>query len=191
MTFTHVGNNIFYGDNRSEIQNPSRNSLFINIVTGDISVYGTNAWTTSAFGARNDMPWFTIARQISFTNLSTTYVDLFGTFYEGFPKGIDMNGYTTMGFVVLWNKNGAAANAIHDLRIVTIEQTPRVLFSTESVRIANGWAQDGLKSGVTSSFTIPIPNDLETYRGMCKIQVKSNITGTNPIFDACDLYMLR
>jgi hypothetical protein len=191
MTFIHVGNNIFYGTDRTEILNPSQNSVFTNINTGDISIYGTNAWTTTTFGSKNDAPWFTVSRQISFTNLSTSYVDLFGSFYEGFPKGIDCNGYTTMGFVCLWNKNGAPGNTIHDIRLVTIEATPRVLFDTESVRTVNGWPQDGLKSGVTSSFNINIPQGLLTYRGLCKLQIKSNVASTNPIFDACDFYLLR
>ncbi len=189
MVYIHIGNNVFFGTDRDEIPNPSTNSVFTNVLTGDLSTFGVNVWTTRSYGGKTDQNVISITRQIPLTNIGTTYTDIFGAFYDGFPIPLDCNGYTNLGVILLWNKN--SGTGIHDIRIINNANPSQVFVDSEGIRIENGYAQDGLKSGRTVNYNVTIPDIFKTFRGEVRIQAKSTVGTDDPIFDGFWLYLIR
>ena len=142
MVYNHIGNNVYFGDNRDEIP-ISQNAVHFNINTGDISRYYNGQWNTTSFGGRTDQLFASILRQLTLTNIGTSYVDVFPAFYNGFPIPIDTNGFSKLGIVLLWNKNGGTGR--HDVRL--INNTINTGTSTFTLR----------KNGVDTALSVSIP----------------------------------
>ena len=192
MAIINLGNNLYLyrtsdGDLRSSIP-ISTNAICIDVTTGIISQYAFGLWNDISFGARSDQLFMAITRQVTFTNLTNTYTDVFGTLYAGFPHGIDTTGFTRFGVVILWNKNGGTGR--HDMRLVDANNPTNVVIDTEGRTVANSGA-DGLVNGVTKDYNIAIPAAYKNWIGEVKLQVKSTVATDDPIFDAFLLYLRR
>lgn len=192
MTITHLGNNLYLyktseGDLRSNIP-VSTNAICIDVATGVMSQYIFGVWTDISFGARSDQLVMSVTRQVSFTNIGTSYVDVFAALYSGFPHGLDTTGFTKFGVVILWNKNGGTGR--HDMRLVDANNPTNVVMDTEGRTIANSGA-DGLFNGVTKDYNIVIPAAYKNWIGEVKLQAKSTVASDDPIFDALLLYLRR
>ena len=192
MTILHLGNNFYLyrtneGDSRDDIPQCD-GAICINLTTGIIANYQFNRWNDVSFGARSDQLMISITRQIPFTNIGTTYVDVFAGLYNGFPNGLDTTGFTKLGIVILWNKNGGSGR--HDMRLVNAANTTEVFLSTEGRTVANS-GSDGLANGTTKEYDVAIPANLRDWIGEVKIQAKSTVASDDPIFDAFVLYLRR
>lgn len=192
MTIIHLGNNFYLyrtieGDLRSDIPQ-CNNAVCIDISTGIISNFQFSTWNDMSFGARSDQLMISITRQVPFTNIGTSYVDVFSAFYNGFPNGLDTTGFSKLGVVILWNKN--AGTGRHDMRLVNANNTTEVFVSTEGRTVANS-GSDGLASGITKDYGVDIPTSFKNWLGEVKIQAKSTVASDDPIFDAFILYLRR
>ncbi len=192
MTIIHLGNNFYLyrtseGDLRSNIP-ACNNAVCVDISTGIISNYQFSTWNDVSFGARSDQLMISITRQIPFTNIGTSYVDVFSGLYAGFPNGLDTTGFTRLGIVILWNKNGGTGR--HDMRLVNATNVSEVFLSTEGRTVANS-GSDGLINGTTKDYDITIPANFKNWIGEVKIQAKSTVASDDPIFDAFLLYLRR
>lgn len=193
MAWYHFGNNLYFyrsseGTTREDCPQVQK-GVYIDIDSGKISNYTNNGYNDVNFGAKTDQIMIAITRQLTFTNIGTAYVDVFPAFYDGFPIPLDCNGFTQMGIVILWNKNGGTG--IHDFRLVNHLNNTEVLVHTENIRVVNNWPQDGLKNGRTFSYNIPIPTGWVNFRGTVRLQVKSTVAADDPIFDGFFLYLIR
>lgn len=192
MTIIHLGNNLYLyrtsdGDLRSDIP-VSNNAVCIDISTGIISNHMFGAWNDVSFGARSDQLIMSITRQQTFTNIGTSYVDVFAALYSGFPHGLDTSGFTRFGVVILWNKNGGTGR--HDMRLVEASAPTNVIIHTEGRTVATVGV-DGLTNGVTEDYNIAIPQAYKNWVGRVKLQAKSTVANDDPIFDAFLLYLRR
>lgn len=131
---------------------------------------------------QTDQLFASILRQIPITNIGTSYADVFPAFYNGFPIPIDTTGYTKLGVVLLWNKNGGTGR--HDARLIDHNGNNDVLISTELM-------PSGLPSGTTKNYDIPIPEEFENFRGELRIQAKSSVGTDDPVFDGLLIYLIR
>ena len=181
MVYNHIGNNVYFGDNRDEIP-ISQNAVHFNINTGDISRYYNGQWNTTSFGGRTDQLFASILRQLTLTNIGTSYVDVFPGFYNGFPIPIDTNGFSKLGIILLWNKNGGTGR--HDVRLINNTNPSEVLVSTELM-------PSGLPNGTTKDYNIPIPTEFMNFRGELRLQAKSDVATDDPIFDGLLIYLIR
>ena len=158
MAITHLGNNLYIyrtgdGDLRSNIP-IANNAICIDLTTGIISQYFFNVWVDVSFGAKSDQLIMSITRQVTFTNIGTSYVDVFASFYSGFPHGLDTTAFTKFGVVILWNKN--AGTGRHDMRLVDANNpTTGIIIDTEGRTVANSGA-DGLVNGVTKDYNLSL-----------------------------------
>ena len=192
MTIIHLGNNVYLyrtseGDLRSNIPSCD-NAIAIDFTTGLISNYKFSTWNDVSFGARSDQLMISITRQIPFTNIGTSYVDIFSGLYAGFPNGLDTTGFTKLAIVVLWNKN--AGTGRHDMRLVNAANVAEVVVSTEGRTVAKS-GSDGLANGTTKDYDITIPALFKNWIGEVKLQAKSTVASDDPIFDAFILYLRR
>lgn len=192
MTIVNIGNNVYLyrtgeGDLRSNIP-VSNKAICIDFTTGIISQYDFSTWNDVSFGARSDQLFMAITRQQTFTNIGTSYVDVFAALYAGFPHGLDTTGFTRFGIVILWNKNGGTGR--HDMRLVDAAIPTNVIINTEGRTVANSGA-DGLANGITKDYDIAIPAGYKNWIGEVKLQVKSTVASDDPIFDAFLLYLRR
>lgn len=131
---------------------------------------------------QTDQLFASILRQLTLTNIGTTYVNVFPAFYNGFPIPIDTTGFTKLGIVLLWNKNGGTGR--HDVRLIDNNGDNDVLISTEAM-------PSGLPSGTTKNYDIIIPSEFENFRGELRIQAKSTVGTDDPIFDGLLIYLIR
>jgi len=192
MTIVHLGNNFYIyrtneGDSRDDIPK-SNGAICINLTTGIISNCQFDIWSDVSFGARSDQLMISITRQIPFTNIGTSYVDVFAGLYAGFPNGLDTTGFNKLGIVILWNKNGGTGR--HDMRLVNAANVSEVFLSTEGRTVANS-GSDGLMNGTTKQYDIDMPTNFKNWIGEVKIQAKSTVASDDPIFDAFLLYLRR
>lgn len=136
---------------------------------------------------KTDQSLFSMTPRLQITNLPTTFSDLFPALYNGFPIPIHTLGYTKMGFVLLWNKNGGTSN--HDLRLVKCDNSGNLLPNAGSPDILIQGTN--IPSGRTTNFDFNIPTPFLDFRGFVKIQGKS-VNGTDdPILDAFFVYLIR
>jgi len=195
MTITHLGNNFYMGwksqdDNISQVPQID-NAIYLEVDTGYIAQYKFGAWTVALFGGKTDQLFASVLRQMPFTNIGTTYKDLFPVLYDGFPIPLDTTGFKNMGVVVLWNKNNGTGK--HDLRLINHADPTKVLVHTELLDGTNGGdpTTGGMKSGRTTNYNIPIPSDFINFRGELRIQCKSTVASDDPIFDGLLIYLIR
>lgn len=193
MTIIHIGNNIYYGwksegDSRNDINPPIQNAVYNEIDTGIISHYSNNAWNTLTYSTKTDQLFASITRQLTLTNIGTSYIDVFPSFYDGFPIPIDTTGFIKLGIVVLWNKSGGTGR--HDMRLVNNANESEILVHTENMTVANS-GSDGLKNGRTKNYGINIPAEFTNFRGELKIQAKSSVATDDPVFDGLLIYLIR
>lgn len=193
MTIKHIGNNVYYGwksqgDSRDDINPPIQNAVYNEIDTGIISHYSNNAWNTLTNNTKSDQLFASIIKQLSFTDIGTSYVNVFPSFYNGFPIPIDTTGFNYLGIVMLWNKNGGTGR--HDARLVNNANESEVLIHTENMTVENS-GSDGLKNGRTKNYGINIPAAFQNFRGELRIQAKSSVATDDPIFDGLLIYLIR
>lgn len=195
MAIKHLGNNFYVGwkaDNDNINQVPSiENCIYLEVDTGFIAQFKSGVWNVALFGSKNDQLFASIIRQMPFTNIGTTYKDVFPVLYDGFPIPIDTTGFNNMGIVILWNKN--AGTGRHDVRLINNADDTKVLSSTESLTTLNGGdpTTGGIKSGRTTNYNIAIPTDFVNFRGSLRIQAKSTVAADDPIFDGLLIYLIR
>jgi hypothetical protein len=123
-----------------------------------------------------------IVSSITKTNIGTSYVNIFPAFYDGVPIPIDTKGYTKIGIVLLWNKNGGTGR--HDVRLINNNGANEVFVSSEAM-------PSGLPSGRTKNYDITIPEDFTNFRGELRLQGKSTVATDSPIFDGLWIYLIR
>lgn len=136
---------------------------------------------------RTDQSLFSMTPRLQITNLPTIFSDLFPALYNGFPIPIHTLGYTKMGFVLLWNKNGGTSN--HDLRLVKCDNSGNLLPNAGSPDILIQGTN--IPSGRTTNFDFNIPAQFLNFRGFVKIQGRSGNGTDDPIFDALFIYLIR
>ena len=190
----HIGNNLYImrsNQGHTEADIPHiQNAVVFDIDSGRIYQYSGNAVNVASFGSRTDQLFSSIIYEIPKNNIGTSYTDIFPAFYDGFPIPIDCNGFKSLGIVMLWNKNGGTG--IHDMRLVNNADEGEVLVHTENVRVGNHpWTHDGLKSGRTKAYNIPIPSEFLDFRGELRIQAKSTVGTDDPIFNGLLIYLIR
>jgi hypothetical protein len=195
MTITHLGNNFYIGwkfsdDDISQVPQ-NDNAIYIEVDTGFISQFKFGAWTVALFGGKGDQLFASILKQMTMTNIGTTYKDVFPVLFDGFPIPIDTSGYKNLGIVVLWNKNSGTGR--HDFRLINNANDTQVLVNTELLDTQNGGdpTTGGLKSGRTKNYNIDIPTAFENFRGELRIQAKSTVAADDPIFEGLLIYLIR
>ncbi len=184
MVYTHLGNNTYIGDNRDEVP-ISENAVHTDVNTGDISQYANGQWNIRTYGGRANMLAATWQIERTLNNIGTSYTDIYPTLFEGVPLGIDMTGYTKVGIVLCWNKNGGTGR--HDFRIIDNNPSdPKVLLSSELL-------PNGIETGTKQHYNIQIPSSFKNpeFVGRIKIQAKSDVGTDDPIFYAVWVYLIR
>lgn len=141
-----------------------------------------DAAETSLNRTLGDHIFCSITRQMPLNNIGTSYVNVFPALYNGFPIPVDTKGYTKLGIVLLWNKNGGTGR--HDVRLIDNNGVNDVFISTEAM-------PSGLPSGRTKNYDIDIPTEFTNFRGELRIQAKSTVETDNPIFDGLLIYLIR
>lgn len=133
---------------------------------------------------QTDLPLISITRNITLTNLSTSYVDVFPALYDGLPIPIHTIGYKKMGFVLMWNKAGGTSNHAVKLTKCDINGT---INDPEHILIEG----TNISSGRTTQFDFDIPSDFINFRGFVKLQAKSGNGTDDPQFDGLFVYLVR
>lgn len=104
-------------------------------------------------------------------------MNIFPTFYDGAPIPIDTTGYTKIGIVLLWNKNGGTGT--HTVRLVNNVNQSEVMISGDVI------------SGRNKNYDIDIPVEFQNFRGELLLQAKSTVATDDPIFDGLWIYLIR
>lgn len=127
--------------------------------------------------------WSVINQQVK-TNIGTTYVSVFPSFYDSMPIGIDTTGYSQIGIQLLWNKNSGSSR--HDARLVNHATPTSVMIDTEGT-------PSGLVSGMNDFLSTPttIPIGFQNFRGYLRLQAKAGNATDDPIFDGIFIYLIR
>ena len=186
MTIQHIGNNWYVGrtsqgDNREQIA--VENAIYLSIDEGTISHNNSGTWNTLSFSTQSDQLAASITLSVVKTNIGTTYGYIYPAFYDNVPLGLDLKGFSKLGIVVFWNKNGGTGR--HDILLVD-KNTPeqRTLLSSEGL-------PSGLVNGVNKSYDYPIPAEFENFRGEVYLAGKSTVGTDSPILDGIFLYLIR
>lgn len=186
MTRTHLGNNVYIywsktlGDTIDNLAIDK--AVAIDCDTGKISQYWSGSWHDSVFSTKTDGLFLTWQIQMTLTNIGTTYKDVYPSAFEGLPLGLDTSGYTKLGIVVAWGKNGGTGT--HNIRIVNNADDTQVLVHSEGI-------SGGMVTGTRRYYNIEIPEDFIDFRGEVKLQAKSSVDTDDPIFYGLWGYLIR
>lgn len=132
---------------------------------------------------QSDQLLFTSDRQITKTNVGTSFVNLF-THSTGAPFFADFTGFTKMAFITLWTKVGTGSQ---HLRIFDDSGTiPTDLINTET--LGGG---TGLVTGDNSLSNYAIPAPYVNFKGKLRIQVRSTVAADDPVFEGIRIYLRR
>lgn len=186
MTNHHLGNNWHIdrwddGDRREDLPSVEK-TVHIDADTGVFSYFINGAWNTVTNNTRTDCLFLNWQIQMTLTNIGTTYRDIYPAAFDGLPLGLDTTGFTKLGVVLAWGKNGGTGR--HDFRIVNNANPNQVLADTESI-------EGGMVTGTRRYYGIDIPSNFENFRGEVKIQAKSSVGTDGPIFYGLWGYLIR
>jgi len=181
----HIGNNWYVirtsqGENRTDIGNVT-NAVCLSPDDGTISIYD-GGWKTLSFNTKQDVLAASITISRTLTNIGTTYNYVYPAFYDNVPLAVDLAGFTKLGIVVFWNKNGGTGR--HDIVLVDKSEPQRTLLTSTGL-------PNGLVNGVNKSYDYPIPIEFNNYRGEVYLGAKSTVGTDSPILDAVFLYLIR
>jgi hypothetical protein len=185
MTIQHIGNNWYIGrksegDNREQIA--INNAIYISIEDGILSHNNNGIWNTLTWSTRSDQLAASITIPITKSNIGTSYTYVYPAFYDNVPIGIDLKGFSKLGIVIFWNKNGGTGR--HDILLVDKSDPPTILLTSEGL-------PSGLVNGVNKSYDYPIPTEFQDFRGEVYLAGKSTVGTDSPIIDGIFLYLIR
>lgn len=111
---------------------------------------------------------------VTLTNIGIVYKDLYAaTNSDGKSILLDTNGKTNVRLIVNWNKIGTGVQSIRVVDVLGVN----VLLE---MNIVNGRNDSGI---------IAIPVLFQNSEKFIKLQVKSTVTGDDPVFEAASLYL--
>jgi len=182
----HIGNNVYLGwkslgDSTDTIT--SDKSVYISVEEGTISTRNDGSWNTITFGTKSDQLAASITFSITKSNIGTSYTYVYPDFYGNVPIGLDLKGFSKIGFVIFWNKNNGTGR--HDIKLVNKANplgTP--LVTSENM-------ESGLVNGVNKNYDIIIPSEFENFRGEVALGAKSTVGTDSPIIDGLFIYTIR
>lgn len=123
-------------------------------------------------------------RITNLTTLSTSYSNVFPLLFDGIPIPIDTRGYSKMGFVICWDKNGGSG--IHDIRLVKCDQNGSNIDITKILK-----EQVNIQTGRSKQFNFDIPPAFLEFEGFVILQAKTNNGIDSPIFAGLWLYLVK
>jgi hypothetical protein len=132
---------------------------------------------------QTDQVLYMSSRQVTKTNIGTTFVNLFSDF-SGRPFFADFTGFTKLAFQTYWTKVGTG---VQHLRIV---DDSGVIVS-DLINTENLGGGTGLTTGDNPLVNYTIPAAYVRFKGKLRIQVRSTVAADDPIFEGMNIYLRR
>lgn len=132
---------------------------------------------------RTDQLLYMSSRQVTKTNIGTTFTNLF-TDFSGRPFFADFTGFSRLAFQTYWTKIGTGSQhlrIIDDSGVITSD-----LINTESLGGGTGLVTG---DNALANYTIPAP--YTNFKGKLRIQVRSTVAADDPIFEGMNIYLRR
>lgn len=132
---------------------------------------------------RTDQLLYMSSRQVTKTNVGTTFVNLF-TDFSGRPFFADFTGFTKLAFQTYWTKVGSGSQ---HLRIVDDSGG----ITSDLINTENLGGGNGLVTGDNPLANYTIPASYTNFKGKLRIQVRSTVAADDPVFEGMNIYLRR
>ena len=132
---------------------------------------------------KTDQLLYMSSRQVTKTNIGTTFVNLF-TDFSGRPFFADFTGFTKLAFQTYWTKIGTGSQHLRIVDDSGVIVTP--LINTEN--LGGG---TGLVTGDNPLANFTIPAEYVNFKGKLRIQVRSTVAADDPVFEGINIYLRR
>lgn len=160
---------------KQKIANEVTSSIEIDGILENINRYLSEIQT--------DQLLYMSSRQVTKTNIGTTFVNLF-TDFSGRPFFADLTGFTRLAFQTYWTKIGTGnqhLRIVDDSGAITSD-----LINTETLGTGTG-----LVTGDNSLANYSIPALYTNFKGKLRIQVRSTVAADDPVFEGINIYLRR